>query len=117
MSHTRNRITAVAVLALAALAPAHAQTPAPQPTTGAQFQCDDGGKLFLSFDTQDEHILATVWVRGARYQLTNMPAIPGLARIVWSDGERSLTWNPGVQLMWMGDQTHLMCGRGGGHRH
>lgn len=117
MSNTRNRAMAVAALSLAALlAPAHAQTPAPQPITGAQFQCEDGGKLFLSFETRDENILATVWVRGASYQLTNMPAIPGLARIVWSDGERSLTWSPGVQLMWMGDQTHLMCGRGG-HKH
>ena len=43
-------------------------------------------------------------------------AEPGLAQIVWSDGERSLTWLPGVRLMWMASETHLMCGRGG-HKH
>ena len=41
---------------------------------------------------------------------------PGPAQVVWSDGERSLTWSPGVKLMWMASDAHLMCGRGG-HKH
>ncbi|MFT3722550.1 MAG: hypothetical protein QM773_03100 [Hyphomonadaceae bacterium] len=112
-----SRVLVAAALALAGwIAPAQAQ--APQPTSGAQFQCDDGGKMFLSFAETGAQtgVSAVVWVRGAVYQLANLPPQQGIARIVWSDGEHSLTWSPGVQLMWMDASTHLMCGRGG-HKH
>jgi hypothetical protein len=39
-------------------------------------------------------------------------------QITWSDGTRTLTWNPGVQLMWMNGAEHRDCGNGaGGHEH
>ncbi len=113
---SRSSLRAVAGMAAVLLlgAPALAQTP--EPAGGAAFVCEDGGKMFLTFVNTGAAISAKVWVRGAVYQLPNIPPEPGIARIVWSDGEHSLTWSPGVQLMWMGDDTHLMCGRGG-HKH
>lgn len=117
MFRSTYRALAGAALLLGALAaPAGAQTKAAEPAGGSAFQCDDGGKMFLTFVNTGSAISAKVWVRGAVYQLPNVPPEPGIARIVWSDGEHSLTWSPGVQLMWMDDDTHLMCGRGG-HKH
>ena len=72
--------------------------------------------MVLSFSSTRESTFAIVWLRGATYQLANLPPQQGIAQLNWSDGEHSLTWNPGVQLMWMGKDTHLMCGRGG-HKH
>jgi hypothetical protein len=31
--------------------------------------------------------------------------------LTWSDGQHTLTWSPGVQIMWMDGATHRMCGR------
>jgi len=110
---------AAATAALFLAAPfASAQTQAVQttPPSGATFQCEDGGKMILSFAETGEGIAALVWLRGAVYQLPNIPPIPGPAQVVWSDGEHSLTWSPGVQLMWMSSDTHLMCGRSA-HKH
>lgn len=103
---------------LFAVAPSEAQTPqrTPEPPAGATFACDDGGKMVLTFADTGDGISAMVWLRGATYQLANLPPEPGPARIVWSDGDHSLTWSPGVQLMWMSSETHLMCGRSG-HKH
>ena len=58
-------------------------------------------------------VSALVWLHGDQYTLPNQPPEPGPVQIVWSDGAHSLTWSPGVQLMWMSGATHLMCGRGG----
>ena len=106
-------VTLAAVLCLAGPA-ALAQAPTAEPR-GATFQCDDGSKMILAFaetgpDT-DQGIAALVWVRGSAYRLLNLPPEPHVAKVVWSDGEHSLTWTPGVQLMWMATETHLMCGR------
>lgn len=115
MIRSGRRVLAGAALFLGALmAPANAQ--APEPPAGAAFVCDDGGKMFLSFVSTGAAVSAKVWVRGTVYQLANLPPEQGIAKIVWSDGEHSLTWSPGVQLMWMGENLHLMCGRGG-HKH
>ncbi len=72
--------------------------------------------MILSFAETGGGIAALVWLRGANYQLPNLPPTPGPAQVVWSDGEHSLTWSPGVQLMWMSSDTHLMCGRSA-HKH
>lgn len=106
----------MAAALLVGAAGAHAQTQAAEQPSGSAFVCDDGGKMFLAFVNTGTAISAKVSVKGAVYLLPNQPPEPGIARIVWSDGEHSLTWSPGVQLMWMGDDTHLMCGRGG-HKH
>lgn len=107
--------TAAAILALSAPS-ALAQQATSAPTAGVTFPCEDGGKMILSFAETGNGIAALVWLRGANYQLQNIPPTPGPAQVVWSDGEHSLTWSPGVQLMWMSSDTHLMCGRGG-HKH
>ena len=39
----------------------------------------------------------------------------GPIRLTWSDGRRTLTWSPGVQIMWMAADVHRMCGRAGHH--
>jgi copper(I)-binding protein len=87
-----------------------------EPSAGSEFRCEDGSKLVLSFTDAGHTINALVWLRGETYRLPHLPPEPGPVQIVWSDGESSLTWSPGVRLMWMTGDTHLMCGRGG-HQH
>jgi len=107
----------IALLALCATGPAAlAQTQTSAPETGASFQCQDGSKMVLNFAEAANGIDAVIWLQGASYRLPNQPPRQGPVQIVWSDGEHSLTWSPGVQLMWMASDTHLMCGRGG-HKH
>jgi hypothetical protein len=112
----------VALVGLSALGSAHAQVGNSAPASeapadaGATFLCQDGGKMVLSLQSIGAGVAAKVWLRGASYQLPLLPPITGLAQVSWSDGEHSLTWSPGVQLMWMSSDTHLMCGRGG-HQH
>jgi hypothetical protein len=73
--------------------------------------------MVLSFRDSSEGLSAIVWLQGESYKLAHRPPAPGRPpEVVWSDGEHSLTWSPGVQLMWMSASTHLMCGRGG-HKH
>lgn len=86
-----------------------------EPTSGAEFRCTDGSKLVLSFAGDESGVSALIWLHGDQYKLPNQPPEPGPVQIVWSDGDHSLTWSPGVQLMWMNGVTHLMCGRGGHH--
>jgi hypothetical protein len=95
---------------------AQAQPPAKPAETGAVFQCADGSKMMLSFAETGNGIAAVVSLQGAVYRLPYIPPEPGPVQVVWSDGEHSLTWSPGVQLMWMGSDIHLMCGRGN-HKH
>ena len=104
-----------AVLGMA-LPAAVAQGPAAEPETGSAFQCQDGSKLVLTFAETGKGVDAMVWLRGVAYRLPYVEPEPGPVQVVWSDGQHSLTWSPGVQLMWMGANTHLMCGRGG-HKH
>ena len=83
---------------------------------GATFGCDDGSKLILAFAETGQGSAALVWIGNTAYRLNTMPPEQGIPKVVWSDGEHSLTWTPGVQLMWMASNTHLMCGRTG-HKH
>ncbi len=115
MSFIVRPLVAIAAVICATAPAAHAQqTPAPE--TGATFQCQDGSKMVLSFAEATNGIDAVIWLHGASYRLPNQPPRQGPVQVVWSDGEHSLTWSPGVQLMWMATNTHLMCGRGG-HKH
>lgn len=107
----------LAIAALCLTPAAIAQGSAPAPEEGSAFACDDGGKLILSFAETGKGVAAHVWLRGVTYRLAYLPPEPGPVQIVWSDGEHSLTWSPGVRLMWMSNDTHLMCGRSGGHKH
>lgn len=114
------RILALAGFLLAA-APAMAQNITVLPQTnqeeGYAFGCADGSKLVLDFVENGKDVDAQVSVHGATYKLPYIAPEPGPVQIVWSDGQRSLTWSPGVQLMFMAANTHLMCSRSGGHKH
>jgi hypothetical protein len=107
----------IALLALCVIGPtARGQTQTAAPDAGATFQCQDGSKMVLAFAQAAEGIDAVVWLNGASHLLAWKAPEPGPVQVVWSDGEHSLTWSPGVQLMWMASDTHLMCGRGN-HKH
>lgn len=86
------------------------------PTEGSLFKCQDGGDMVLTFASIEGEGYARVWVGGQSHLLRHQPPEPGPVQIVWSNADSSLTWSPGVQLMWMSGATHLMCGRGG-HKH
>jgi hypothetical protein len=107
-------VTTTAVLFLFALLFAVRASADPQP--GVQFRCDDGSNLVLSFSDKGTAFSAIVRVHGTSYWLPAQAPEPGPVQIVWSNGSSSLTWSPGVRLMWMSSETHLMCGRGG-HQH
>ncbi len=87
-----------------------------EPARGSAFRCEDGSKMVLDLNVDGDVAVADVWLGGASYRLAYVPPEPGPVQIVWSDGDHSLTWSPGVKLMWMSNSTHLMCGRGG-HSH
>ena len=107
----------LAIAAILAIGPAaQAQPPIAEPTEGSSFQCSDGSKMVLSFAETGDGIAALVWLRGVNYRLDYLPPEPGPVQVAWSDGEHELTWSPGVRLMWMASDTHLMCGRGE-HKH
>jgi hypothetical protein len=110
----RMKRSTAAALALALLSPAHAQIA--EPTDGATFQCDNGSRLVLSFLGDSGGLSAVVWLQGESYRLPHQPAEVGTPKVVWSDGEHSLTWSSGARLMWMSASKHVMCGRGG-HKH
>lgn len=105
-------VAAASLLAASALA----QPATIEPEAASAFQCEDGSKLLLSFDVNGNGLDALVSLRGAVYRLPYIEPEPGPVQVVWSDGDHSLTWSPGVQLMWMASDAHLRCGRGG-HKH
>lgn len=113
---SRGRIALLGVAMCLAAPAALAQGSSPEPDHGSAFQCEDGSKLYLDFAETEKGSAAMIWFRTISYVLPYLPPEPGPVQIVWSDGEHSLTWMPGVRLMWMGGNTHLMCGRGG-HKH
>jgi len=87
-----------------------------EPDPGYAFKCTDGSKLTLAFAAAEDRVDAIVRIKGETFSLPYQLPEPGPVQIVWSDGDHSLTWSPGVQLMWMTSASHLMCGRGG-HQH
>lgn len=88
---------------------------APPPPQGREFACQDGTKMVLSFEEAREGIDARVSVHGRSFRLHALPNDPAIVQIVWTDGDRTLTWRPGVRLMWMSGSTHLMCGSSHSH--
>ena len=86
---------------------------------GTRFRCQDGGDLLARFATQRGRLVAIVDALDGYgpHTLAWRPYEGGPVMLTWSDGERTLTWSPGVQIMWMAADTHRMCGRAGGHNH
>jgi hypothetical protein len=118
------RATLVA-LALLAAAPVsaqpggghHAAMAAEVAPAVTRFKCADGGDLTAQFASRDARLIAIVDSGDGPHALATVPWTGGgPVRLTWSDGKRTLTWSPGVQIMWMDGAFHRMCGRGE-HRH
>ncbi len=115
-----------ALCALALLAPglAMAQTAAGDDprddarTIATRFRCQDGGDILARFATERGRLVAIVDALDGYgpHTLAWRPYEGGPVVLTWTDGERTLTWSPGVQIMWMASDTHRMCGRAE-HRH
>ena len=111
-----------AALALSALlqqpTPAVNVDPSLDPEANKLFHCAAGGSLLVQMVTKDENLVAVV---DAGEGPTYLPLKPWLKgdppQIVWTDGQRTLTWNPGVKLMWMDGAQHRDCGRDQAHLH
>ena len=85
---------------------------------GTRFRCQDGGELLARFATERGKLVAIVDALDGYgpHTLAWRPYDGGPVKLTWTDGERTLTWSPGVQIMWMAADAHRMCGRSG-HRH
>jgi hypothetical protein len=117
----------VLVTALALTAPGLAMAqPQPQPESAheeavaisTRFRCQDGGDILARFATERGRLVAIVDALDGYgpHTLAWRPYDGGPVKLTWSDGERTLTWSPGVQIMWMAADAHRMCGRAE-HRH
>ena len=86
--------------------------------SSTRFRCQDGGDLLARFATQRGRLVAIVDALDGYgpHTLAWRPYEGGPVMLTWSDGERTLTWSPGVQIMWMAADAHRMCGRAE-HRH
>jgi len=99
---------------LLALALAAGSADAPPVT---RFKCADGGELHARFANRDARLVAIVDSGDGPHALPIQPwSGAGPVKLTWSDGQRTLTWSPGVQIMWMDGAAHRMCGRGE-HKH
>ena len=112
MTQSHRFLFAVAALALI---PLQGVSAADGPA-GSVFKCDGGREMVAQFSTKGSQAIAVVDVGDGAHELTLLPWRGGAPQVMWGDGRRTLTWTPGVQLMWMDGSTHLMCGRGG-HSH
>jgi hypothetical protein len=109
-----------AILSLGAVGVAAAQAGSnDQDDTGPakRFNCQDGGSILYRFETQRGQLVAVVdaFDGFGPHTLSAKPYSVAPVRLIWSDGQRTLTWSPGVQIMWMDSSVHRMCG--GGHHH
>jgi hypothetical protein len=87
------------------------------PLRGSVFKCDGSGELVAQFDTRGAQFVAIVDIGEGPHVLPLQPWKGDVPQITWSDGKRTLTWSPGVQIMWMDGVVHRACGRGGEHQH
>jgi hypothetical protein len=80
---------------------------------GSQFKCDNGNNLIVHFSTRNAKFYAVVDAGNGPHALLLKPSImvDDQPEIVWSDGQRTLTWAAGVKLMFMEGPAHVMCGR------
>lgn len=120
-----SKATLCLALALSALAgpslsqPAQAAGSAAEPGRAparTKFKCQSGGDLTAQFASRDDLFVAIVDAGDGPHALPAQPFEGGPIRLTWSDGRRTLTWSPGVQIMWMDGASHRMCGRGE-HKH
>jgi hypothetical protein len=91
------------------------ETPADTPPT--RFKCQQGADLTARFDARGPKLLMIVDAGDGPHALPITPWDGGPVRLTWSDGQRTLVWSPGVQIMWMDGAEHRMCGGGMHHEH
>jgi hypothetical protein len=112
-------VLALALLAAPQLAAAQDADLHDAAIPSTRFRCQDGGDLLARFATERGRLVAIVDALDGYgpHTLAWRPYEGGPVKLTWTDGERTLTWSPGVQIMWMAADTHRMCGRAGGHEH
>lgn len=112
-------IAALALSALLQQPAAQARVePALDPAANKLFHCATGGSLLVQMVTREDNLVAVVDAGEGPKYLPLKPWITGdPPQIVWTDGARTLTWNPGVKLMWMDGAQHRDCGRDQAHLH
>jgi hypothetical protein len=81
------------------------------------FKCQAGSDLTARFDARGPKLLMIVDAGDGPHALPITPWDGGPVRLTWSDGQRTLVWSPGVQIMWMDGAEHRMCGGGMHHEH
>ena len=128
MTNSRPRLAIVAFALCVAAGPglSWAQPNAPAPRMRAPmaapipdlhtFKCESGGDLTADFSSQDAILVATVDAGDGPHVLPMRQGPYNVPELRWSDGQRTLVWTAGVQIMWMDGSNHRMCGRGG-HKH
>ncbi|MGZ6016410.1 MAG: hypothetical protein ACXWKM_11755 [Phenylobacterium sp.] len=84
-----------------------------------RFTCQDGGDIIAKFAVERGELVAIVdaFDGDGPHTLASRPYGVAPVRLIWSDGQHTLTWSAGVQIMWMDASVHRMCGRAGGHHH
>ena len=111
-------------------APARAPAAPPAPAASAwvdetaaaeapptRFKCQTGADLSARFDARGPKLLMIVDAGDGPHALPIAPWDGGAVRLTWTDGQRTLVWSPGVQIMWMDGAEHRMCGGGMRHEH
>jgi hypothetical protein len=81
----------------------------------SEFSCDTGDVLRIRLGARSADVIAGISIGNDHFVLPLQPWDGGAARVVWSDGQHTLTWSAGVTLMWVSGSQHLMCGRS--HKH
>ena len=82
-----------------------------------RFKCQAAADLTARFDARGPKLLMIVDAGDGPHALPITPWDGGAVRLTWSDGQRTLVWSPGVQIMWMDGAEHRMCGGGMHHEH
>lgn len=109
-------LTAVAL----ASGSSRAQTPAsPDMRLAQTFACGSAGKMKAMFSSSRGGFTAYVLWPDQPVRALDVQPATGEPLVAWSDGARTLTWNPGVRLTWLdrASATTVQCSRDGGHDH
>jgi len=83
----------------------------------SRFKCANGKELVVQFSTGESDFFAIVDAGDGPHLLKVLPFKGEIPKVTWSDGQRTLEWNVGVQLMFMDGPRHLDCSRGETHEH
>lgn len=113
-------VASLAAAAVVAPPPSVAQTPgSPDMRLAQTFACGSAGKMKAIFSSDRGGFTAYVLWPDQPVRMLDVQPPTGEPLVAWSDGARTLTWNPGVRLTWMDRASPSMvhCSRDGGHDH